>query len=148
MVGWREHEHSLVWLIDNESAAFHPKAEERTFDLTSVGEDVRRCRWHLRAIEFRIGAAEALPFPEAIFDAVISSTVLYCPPPDLVPHCIGEMARVLKAGGCLLLATIPVVARLGVAEIKSGPVDLGELDYAVAIKLGRRCCRTCPANPR
>jgi ubiquinone/menaquinone biosynthesis C-methylase UbiE len=44
--------------------------------------------------------AEALPFPDATFDTVVSTLVL-CSVPDL-PRALAEMRRVLKPGGALL----------------------------------------------
>lgn len=54
-----------------------------------------------RAVDLREGDAEHLPFPDACFDTVVSALSL-CTIPDPAVA-IGEMKRVLVAGGRLLL---------------------------------------------
>lgn len=54
--------------------------------------------------EYRIGRAEALDFPDASFDLVVSYLSLI-DIPDLGPA-IAEMARVLRPGGSLLIANL------------------------------------------
>lgn len=56
------------------------------------------------AIDFLVAAAENLPEPAASFDAVLSSTVLHCLDARSRSLAIGEMARVLKSAGVLLIA--------------------------------------------
>jgi ubiquinone/menaquinone biosynthesis C-methylase UbiE len=53
-------------------------------------------------IEFRIAPAEALPFPDATFDIVLSTLMLHHLPDGILVRCLGEALRVLKNGGCLL----------------------------------------------
>lgn len=54
---------------------------------------------------FEQGDAEALPFPDASFDAVVSQFGhMFAPRPDVA---IGEMLRVLKPGGTLAFSTWP-----------------------------------------
>jgi SAM-dependent methyltransferase len=55
----------------------------------------------LRLVE---GRAEALPFRDATFDRVVAVTVL-CFVGD-AERAVGEMARVLKPGGCLVIGEI------------------------------------------
>src|SRR6266852_5611514 len=50
-------------------------------------------------VDFRAAAAEALPFSDERFDAVLSTTVLHCLPDAARRLCIREMIRVLKPGG-------------------------------------------------
>jgi ubiquinone/menaquinone biosynthesis C-methylase UbiE len=66
-------------------------------------------------IHFRTAIAEALPFSDATFDAVLSTTVLHCLPGHARRQCISEMVRVLKPGGRLLVVDFggPVQARRG-----------------------------------
>ena len=58
---------------------------------------------------FQAGGAESLPFGDASFDVVVSSLMVHHLPDDLRLRSVGEMKRVLRAGGTLLLAdfTIP-----------------------------------------
>ncbi|HET8946254.1 MAG TPA: methyltransferase domain-containing protein [Candidatus Polarisedimenticolia bacterium] len=64
-------------------------------------------------IEFTEGDAEALPYPDAMFDVVVSQFGhMFAPRPD---KAIGEMLRVLRPGGRIAFSTWPqdqVVARL------------------------------------
>jgi ubiquinone/menaquinone biosynthesis C-methylase UbiE len=54
-------------------------------------------------VDFQIAAAEALPFLEATFGVVLSTTMLHCLPEDARRRSIDEMGRVLKPGGRLLI---------------------------------------------
>ena len=49
------------------------------------------------------GEAYRLPFADGVFDFVSDITVVQHIPPELQPAAIGEMLRVLKPKGCLLL---------------------------------------------
>lgn len=52
-------------------------------------------------VEYRQAAAEALPFPDGSFDAVVSSIAMHH---TIVRQSLPEMARVLKPGGRLAIA--------------------------------------------
>jgi ubiquinone/menaquinone biosynthesis C-methylase UbiE len=58
---------------------------------------------------FEAGTAEALSFPDASFDVVVSSLMLHHLPEEARQKAVAEMARVLRPGGRLVLAefTIP-----------------------------------------
>jgi SAM-dependent methyltransferase len=57
------------------------------------------------AIEFKEGDVEALPYPDASFDVVLSQFGhMFAPRPDVA---IGEMLRVLKPGGTIAFSTWP-----------------------------------------
>jgi len=53
-------------------------------------------------VRFTIGGAEALPFPDATFDAVLNTMVLHHLPRDTRAQCAREMRRVLRPGGRVL----------------------------------------------
>jgi ubiquinone/menaquinone biosynthesis C-methylase UbiE len=55
------------------------------------------------AIDFRQATAQALPFADASFDVVVSTTLIHCLPETQRAACFGEMARVMKPNGRLLL---------------------------------------------
>ncbi len=54
------------------------------------------------AVTFQPALLEALPFPDAKFDVVITSFVLHHFPDDLLARCLAEIRRVLKPGGWLV----------------------------------------------
>lgn len=56
--------------------------------------------------EFRLAAIERLPFPDAMFDLVLSSFMLHHLPPDVKRAGLTEVFRVLKPGGRLLAVDI------------------------------------------
>lgn len=58
---------------------------------------------------FEVGTAEALAFADRAFDVVMSSLMVHHLPEELKGQAAGEMYRVLRPGGTLLLAdfTIP-----------------------------------------
>jgi ubiquinone/menaquinone biosynthesis C-methylase UbiE len=111
----------------------------------------RACRKAERAgddIEFVEGVAQSLPYEDASFDAVLAVLTLHQVPREDLAICLGEMTRVVKPGGRLLLVDIDMsdpanpsgtphgrhgghfdlaaaghlLTHLGLREVDSGPV--------------------------
>jgi ubiquinone/menaquinone biosynthesis C-methylase UbiE len=74
--------------------------------LDLAGSAIARCRRdHARpGLTFLQGDAEALPFADASFDVVVNVESSHCYPD--VPRFLGEVHRVLRPGGYLLLADV------------------------------------------
>jgi ubiquinone/menaquinone biosynthesis C-methylase UbiE len=69
------------------------------------------------AAKFDLGVVEAIPFPDATFDVVLSRLMLHHLPGDLKQRGLAEMRRVLKPGGlCLIIdfepPTSPILRHL------------------------------------
>src|SRR5262245_23320310 len=54
------------------------------------------------AVTFEIGAAQALPYPDGQFDAVLNTVMLHHLPRNGREQCAREMRRVVKSGGRVL----------------------------------------------
>ena len=62
-------------------------------------------------VTFHTGIVEALPFPDAQFDAVVSTLMLHHLPRPIRQQCAREMRRVLKPGGRVLAVDFTTPAR-------------------------------------
>jgi len=111
-----------------------------------------------RDVYFKHAGAEALPFPDAAFDAVVSTTVMHCLAEKDRPGSIFEMRRVLKPGGRLLLVdfggaeekrhslishmsahrrfdlfgVMPLLRDAGFTVVESGPIEFSDLQFILA----------------
>ena len=107
--------------------------------------------------KFEVGLVEAIPFPEATFDVVLSRLVLHHLPGDLKQRGLAEMRRVLKPGGVCLVVDfeppkspilrhlvenllspmahidvreyIPLLVEAGFTEVEAGPTSSKYLSF-------------------
>jgi ubiquinone/menaquinone biosynthesis C-methylase UbiE len=69
---------------------------------------------HLANCTFSEGVAEALDAPDSSYDVVVSSLTIHHLPEALRPQAIGEIFRVLRPGGSVLIAdSRPPATRIG-----------------------------------
>lgn len=64
----------------------------------------RKARKAGMEVNFETGIAQSLPFPDARFDVVLNTVMLHHLPRKARYECVGEMRRVLKSSGRLLVA--------------------------------------------
>ncbi len=109
-------------------------------------------------VVFENAVAEALPFPDAHFDAVLASLVLHHLPREARQQCVCELRRVLKPGGRLLAVDFggsgqerrglighfhghtgfdlrkvtPKLKEAGFESVEYGAVGFGGLQFALA----------------
>jgi ubiquinone/menaquinone biosynthesis C-methylase UbiE len=109
-------------------------------------------------VAFQTAIVEALPFPDAHFDAVVSTLMLHHLPRSAREQCAREMRRVLKLGGRVLAVDVamPVHGRggllvrlhrhllpalqdiiellrqAGLTVVESGSVGMSDLQFALA----------------
>lgn len=84
--------------------AHYPRSAEVTAtDISArmLGRADRRARRLGRSVDLQIADAQALPFPDASFDAVVA-TFVFCSIPEPT-RALAEARRVLREGGRLLL---------------------------------------------
>lgn len=115
-------------------------------------------------VVFHTGIVEALPFPDAHFDAVVSTLMLHHLPRPARQQCAREMRRVLKPGGRVLAVDFATPARerqgvlarfhrhghlalrdiveplsdAGLSVVESGSVGVIDLQFALAEAPGLR----------
>lgn len=115
-------------------------------------------------VAFKPATAEALPFPDASFDAVVCTLMLHHLPRPARQQCAREIARVLKPGGRVLTVDFEtaarerkgVLARLhrhgyvaltdivellsksGLTLVESGSLGVSDLRFALATAPGSR----------
>jgi len=115
-------------------------------------------------VVFQTAVVEALPFPDAHFDAVLGTLMLHHLPKPVRQQCAREMRRVLKPGGRVLAVDFATPARerkgllarlhrhghlaprdmiellgeAGLRVVESGSVGVSDLQFAVATAPGLR----------
>ena len=113
-------------------------------------------------VVFQNGLAEALPFPDAQFDAVLSTVMLHHLPPKARQQCACETRRVLKPGGRVLAVDfgaaqekrsllthihrrhghvslpniIAMLREAGLNSVESGAVGIRDLQFVLATAPG------------
>ena len=111
-------------------------------------------------VEFQEAVAEALPFPDARFDIVLSTLMLHHLPRKARQQCVAEIRRVLKPGGRVLVVDfappskprrrllahfhrhghtklediLALLAETRLKTIQSGSVGMSDLQFALAVR--------------
>jgi ubiquinone/menaquinone biosynthesis C-methylase UbiE len=109
-------------------------------------------------VVFQNAVAEALPFPDAQFDTVLTTVMLHHLPPKVRQQCAHEIRRVLKPGGRVLAVDfggadqerktlfgrlhrhgyvklpdiIAVLSEAGLNSVESGAVGISDLHFVLA----------------
>ncbi|HUX24766.1 MAG TPA: methyltransferase domain-containing protein [Burkholderiales bacterium] len=76
-----------------------------------IEQATRKAQRRRVPVDFRIVTVEALPFPDRSFDVVFSTLMLHHLPRPVRRACAGEIARVLRPGGRVLMADFQAPAR-------------------------------------
>src|SRR5215813_1526932 len=123
--------------------------------ITRAGKKARKAEVE---VVFKNGIVEALPFPDAQFDAVLSTLMLHHLPRKARQDCAREIRRVLKPGGRVLavdfgeparkrggllvhfhrhghvslFAMIAVLRETGLTIVESGAVGIRDLQFVLA----------------
>lgn len=114
-------------------------------------------------VSFRNAVVEALPFPDAQFDVVLSTLMLHHLPRNVRQQCLREVRRVLKPDGRLLVVDfgapqrrsgflahfhrhghvdpreiIRLLDERGLRPVESGPVGISSLQFVLSVLAGDR----------
>jgi ubiquinone/menaquinone biosynthesis C-methylase UbiE len=88
-------------------------------------------------ISFQVGVIEQLPFPDQSFDLVLTTFVMHMLPDDLKQQGLGEIARVLKPAGRLLLVDTKRPEEQGEHQerpVHTGPFHSGIQDQPLLLR--------------
>ena len=80
-------------------------AKMGAIDVTDTDLDTARKHVTDPRVEFKVGSAIEIPYPDASFDTVVSWEVIEHIPRNTEPKMFAEVRRVLKPGGHFLLST-------------------------------------------
>lgn len=86
-------------------AAHNGVARMAAIDVTDTDLDTARRHVNDPRVEFKVGSAIEIPYPDASFDTVVSWEVIEHIPRNTEPKMFSEVKRVLKPGGQFLLST-------------------------------------------
>jgi len=129
----------------------------RSWGCEAVGVDaaeklIELARAAYPGLDFTVGDLRALPYPDEDFDALVARYSVIHTAPDEVPGIVGEFARVLRPGGCLLVefqsaGTAPTHAfkHAAAPAWAWNPDELGAL--LACAGLVERARLLCPAQP-
>ena len=95
-------------------ARYHEPRHLTAVDFSPKAVAFCQARHRLAPLEFKVGDAEALPFPDASFDAVINVESSHCY--GSVPAFFAEVTRVLRPGGCFLYADLREAPEMAALE--------------------------------
>jgi ubiquinone/menaquinone biosynthesis C-methylase UbiE len=98
-------------------------------DISEAMLAVARKKRQALNIRYEIGDATALPFPDATFDACCVSFALHEMPPSVREHAVGEMSRVTRPGGRVVVFDYALPKRPILARLAVGLVSLYERDH-------------------
>jgi ubiquinone/menaquinone biosynthesis C-methylase UbiE len=94
--------------------AVTPRGTAQGVDPSDAAITQAQRRTRLANCSFADGIAEALDAPDGTYDVVVSSLMIHHLPETLRPQAIGEMFRVLRSGGSVLIAEFrPPASRIG-----------------------------------
>jgi SAM-dependent methyltransferase len=104
---------------------------------------IRAARERYPNLDARAGSVLALPFPDASFDVVVSNSTLdHFERRAMLRHAIGELARVIRPGGELIITLDnrlnPLIAVRTSRALASLHRQLGIVPYYVGVTCGAR----------
>jgi|SRR5215467_1643317 len=85
------------WVRRYAELGFLPVGVDATFGMLCIA------RSHQTSVPLTVGLAQSLPFSDSVFDCLSDITVVQHIPYDLQSAALGEMVRVLKPGGRIIL---------------------------------------------
>lgn len=115
------------------AAARHVGPTGRVFGIDASPPMIARARRKATKdgvhVDFNVGVAEHLPFPDGRFDVVLSTLMLHHLPRKTRQQCAREMTRVLKSGGCVLAVDFGRSNRRGLLSHvhRHGHVDVTDI---------------------